>query len=146
MGLRSLRQEVGLLMSAAMLGTVAYFLNSSEDKEDSYRWQASINLGVNGGNQGFSLGEYMTAYKNQMKQWFASYLVEEEEKKSINGHEADIISGTFDKDGHKFRNVQLFMIEKDNAYSVSGVVLASTWRQYKDVLSASVESFVLLSN
>lgn len=125
--------------------TVAYFLSRTVDREDSYQWQVSINIGVKPGNQGFSLDQYMTAYKNQIAQWFPDLQVVTEEKKVINGHESVLISSTYTNEGHKFRNVQLIMIEGDNAYSVSGTALNSTWEQYKEVLAASVESFALVS-
>lgn len=126
-------------------GTVAYFLNRSIDKEDTYQWQVRINLGVTPGNAGFTLGEYMAAEKNQVKLWSPQYQILSEEKKLINGHESDIISGTFENEGHKFRNLQLFTLEGDNAYMISGTALNSTWERYKDVVAASVESFALQS-
>ena len=87
----------------------------------------------------------MAAEKNQVKQWSPQYQILSEEKKLINGHESDIISGTFENEGHKFRNLQLFTLEGDNAYMISGTALNSTWERYKDVVAASVESFALQS-
>lgn len=123
--------------------TVAYFINPTKDHEGSYEWQASINLGVNSGNSGFSMSEYMLAYKQFMQQSLQQYVATDERTITINGHEAAIISGTFVQEGHRFRNYQLNMLEGDNSYVASAVVLDSTWSKYEDAITASVGSYAL---
>lgn len=122
-------------------GTVVFFLNETIDNEAGYIWQGSINVGVFGGNSGFSIDDIISSYKLQTQQWVANFTVVEEKKIKIGGYDAVIVSGTFIREGHNFRDYRLFVLKGDNLYNVSGVVLNSTWTRDKDAVIGSVMSF-----
>ncbi len=121
--------------------TVVFFLNKTIDNETGYTWQGSINVGVFGGNSGFIIDDIATSYKLQTQQWVTNFTVVEEKKMKIGGYDAVIVSGTFTRESHNFRDYRLFVLKGDNLYNVSGVVLNSTWTRDRDAVIGSVMSF-----
>jgi hypothetical protein len=123
--------------------TVAYFLSPTFEKEGTLEWQTSINLGVIGGNTGFSVSEYVEAFKTHISQTFSEFSVVSEGKRTLDGRKAIILSATFTNDGHKFRNYMVFIIKGDNAYNVTATALNSTWATYEKALKDSALSFAV---
>lgn len=121
--------------------TVVFFLNKEIDDESGYKWQGGINVGVFSGNSGFKLFQIVDSYKQQAQQWSSDLYVIEGMKRSIGGYDAVIVSSTFVREGHKFRDYRLFVLKGDNVFNISAVVLSSTWDQYREIITESVLSF-----
>ncbi|HLC49427.1 MAG TPA: PsbP-related protein [Candidatus Andersenbacteria bacterium] len=124
--------------------TVVFFLNKIADNENGYKWQGSINIGIFGGNSGFTLKDIISSFKQSSQEWVSNLVIVSESQLKISDYDAFLISETFVNEGHKFRSYRLFILKGDNLYNISGVVLDSTWKQHKQDITDSISSFSFL--
>ncbi len=123
-------------------GTLVAFLNTQTDQEGANPFGANVNI-ISESSQGLDLDGHVNAVKDSLFIGMTNYKSTESKKVSVNGVQAQIIGGTFAQGVFQLRNLQLIVVKSGEAYIVTGTVLNSTWDKYKNLMEASLLTFVL---
>lgn len=116
---------------------LAAFFKPGKDKENISITRESLTAsGV------ANLDEYVAKSKNALQTTISGYTVTANRKVNLaDGSPAVLLGGSFTQDGTGLKNMQLFALNGDNVYIVTGVALAADWNQEKDMLGTAVMSF-----
>ncbi len=138
----SLRPPKGwILDESGRFNTHVIFLNTVQDYSENDPFVANINV-VSESNQDFNLEDYISETKNVLHKFLQDYQLVDERRETIDGRDVIFIGGTFSQGIFPLRNLQLYVIKDGKAYVVTGTALNSTWDNHKDILEASLRTFV----
>jgi hypothetical protein len=86
--------------------------------------------------------DYLTKSKADLTANITDFKISNEKSVVLgDGTSATLIGGSYTDEGIAKRSMQLFVFKGDEAYVITGFVLASNWEAEKDMLGAAVLSF-----
>lgn len=77
--------------------------------------------------QGYNLGDYVESSIEGLRTYLTDYELLDNKQVTINGVQANILSGKYIQSGVQIRNMQLIYLKNDNAFIVTGTVTESEW-------------------
>lgn len=123
-------------------GAVVFAVNPVPSEDGKAKFATNMNVTTEVIKSG-TLDDYLSATLEALPKFLTNYKTTVDKTLTVGGVSARLIGGTFSQGELKLQNLQLITIKDGAAYVVTATSLESAWDQYKDILEASLMTFLL---